>query len=153
MTADLAAFLAARYDEAEALARTADPGPWHVRNLGRHDLSAVIRKTGETPVSHLPEGPLIAQFEGPRAARNGLHVAASDPARRLADIRLKRAILAEHPHAKAEWPNSKHGFGCSTCDWDRDFGQGGDGWCATVRQLGTEFAECDGYRDEWRPET
>lgn len=149
----LAEWYAARLDEAEAKARTADPGPWHVRNLGRHDLSAVIRKTGETPVSRVPEGPALAQFEGSRAARNALHAAAHDPAWRLRDIAAKRAILGMYAETAAVIEQTANKQGESAA---HDYLDATRELCAlepVVRHLATEFADQPGYRDEWRPET
>jgi hypothetical protein len=75
-----------------------------------------------------------------------------DPAHRLADIKLKRAILAEHvPEA-----NDGGGAVCDRCaDWTEETRQDVDrrmSWpCTTLRQLGTEFAEHPAYKEGWKP--
>lgn len=68
---------------------------------------------------------------------------------RLADIALKRAILAEH--ARVE--RSHEIVICAVC-WTVGRQTGahleGDPYpCATVRQLGTEFSDHADYRPEW----
>ena len=145
---DLADFLTARYDEAQARAKAGDVGhgQWTATEHA-DDGWLILDEHGDLVANVRPE----RSWDGGTAA----YIAANDPARRLADIKLKRAILAEHAHDDAcSWPDrtKPRGFGCSICDWDRDYGQGDGGWCATVRQLGTEFAEHPAYRPEWRPE-
>lgn len=149
---DLTAFLNARYDEAERMARAAsmakpDGEEWHAdaepEVWGPGAGTAVLRANG---------GPL-AMAIGSYAAD---HIAACDPKHRVADIALKRAILAAHQPE----PPSKYGTDvprCAACltrrgGWNEDWRA--DPWpCATVRQLGTEFSGHPGYRDDWRPET
>lgn len=60
---------------------------------------------------------------------------------RLADIALKRAILAGHTPVRSSGRTM-----CRTCLGSCTF------WpCATVRQLGTEFADHAAYLREWAP--
>ena len=93
---DLAAFLAARWDEDEAAAKAAMPGPWKSRNLGRHDAGALIQLTGYLSEFRIPQGPVIGTFDGwGRAAATASHVARYDPPRVFREIDAKRAILAE----------------------------------------------------------
>lgn len=137
---DLAAFIADRYDEAEALAKAAShgtKGKWAGRldeALGGH----LLDDSGEVVV--YDEGaPSDCQFD---------HIAANDPAHRLADIKLKRAVLATHARVESMLVE------CGTCH------ESEEGWaatvpvqwpCATVRQLGTEFASHPDYREDWKP--
>ena len=151
---DLAAFLANRYDEAEALATAAShgtQGKWGPRlddALGGH----LLDDAGEVVV-YDESAPSGYQFD---------HIAANDPAHRLADIKLKRAILALHAvdtrreqrHAlpgdiadgKPLWWYEDE-YDCAVCGWFATK----HGGCETVRQLGTEFAEHAAYRSEWAP--
>jgi hypothetical protein len=74
-----------------------------------------------------------------------------DPAHRLADIKLKRAILALHHPDGDKWPDCKE-CSCRGALAATDCG-GTVPWpCATARQLGTEFSDHPGYRPEWAPE-
>lgn len=127
---DFEAFMAACYDEAEALAKAATPGPWHV------DLAAIAGPRHAELVVDTTEGDVIVTGDGDMPADgNVAYIAACDPKHRLADVSLKRAILAEH----CEYLRV-----CRCCQ--RVYP------CATGRRLGTEFAGRDGYRDEWKPE-
>lgn len=89
-----AEFLAARLDEAEALANAATPGPWkvgttmlqpgvgaygtHVASMGIEKRMLLEMSTGYYPSKH------VATAE---------HIAANDPARVLREVAAKRAHL------------------------------------------------------------
>jgi hypothetical protein len=123
---DLIAFLAARYDEAEALAQGVAHGPWHWEGGYPQRISN-------------PAAILVAEcYTSPDApAQEAEYIAAVNPKHRLADIALKRAILA-------------------ALTVERDIGFGGSGFTEglefAVRQLGTEFSDHRDYRAEWAPE-
>lgn len=130
---DFAQWLAERYDEAEARARAADPAPW-----------------ASTPPSLYIDSPGVGIIVQTRHFETAEFVAATDPAHRLADIKLKRAILAEH----APMTGLLDRLICRVCWSIRTDGGPLDGDlhpCATVRQLGTEFAGHAGYLESWRP--
>jgi Family of unknown function (DUF6221) len=124
-------FLADRYAEAEALVLAVEdnsapwPGRWKgdganfaLRTYNGWSLARAATVEGGFPPGVLP------------------YIVANDPAHRLADIRLKRAILGEH---------LKIGGSCRMCiDWPPKPYP-----CATVRHLGTEFTEHPAYRSEW----
>jgi hypothetical protein len=134
---DLVRWLSVQLDEDERIARDADPGPWKSNSLGRHDQSAI--KLG-APTS-------LIQFDGSRAAANGVHVARHDPARVLREVDAKRRTLALHSAAT--------GHSCSTTDetgynFNYDEVSPGDA-CTTLRLLASVYADRDGYRDDWRP--
>lgn len=92
---DLAAFLLARYDEREELARDASRrrGPvWAVKD-------EPVRRWGEDPqdVIILARGkPIIKAYEDNGGILVAEHIAAHDPASVLADLASKRAIVAMH---------------------------------------------------------
>lgn len=127
---DLIAFISARYDRAEARAKAAGgDGP-----DGRWRRSGVRLGRIETASDNV-----VTSGEGSPDAMQAAHIAAVDPAHRLRDVALKRAILAGHT------------IGHDPCDaHDASLRSA---WCATVRQLGTEFSGHDGYRPGWAPET
>lgn len=93
----------------------------------------------------------LTAFTGERYGEAEQEVSDGDwmglPERRLADIKLKRAILAAHPHtADTLWA-------CWICGFDAEEGRKDrKHWCATVRQLGTEFASHPAYKAEWVPQ-
>lgn len=140
MSDDFGRFLADRYDEADALARAASTSPkgkWGPRldeSIGGH----LLDDAGEIVV-YDESAPSPWQFD---------HIAANDPAHRLADIKLKRAILALHHPDGDKWPDCKE-CSCRGALAATDCG-GTVPWpCATARQLGTEFAEHPAYKEEW----
>lgn len=127
---DLAAFIAACYDEAEALAKAAggedpDDHRWHQTDPDW--------RPGWIEAAN---GNVVVYDEGSPDAEQAAFIADMDPKHRLADIALKRAILA---------------------DAMRVFGATDDLGAfrlaeRTVRQLGTEFAAHPGYNPSWAPE-
>lgn len=152
---ELAAFLAACYDEAEALAKAVLEDPDYEAEW--HEQSSGVLYVGPGGKAHPLDG--LHPLGDSRLTR---FIADRDPARALADIALKRAILAMHAtetrreqcRALEEdivngkplwWYEDVHG--CVLCGWF-DSAAGG---CATVRLLGTEFAGRPGYREEWKP--
>ncbi len=138
---NLAGFLAARYDEAEAKARAGDVGSGQWAAIEHADDGWLIVDEHHDLVANVrPE----RSWDGGAAA----HIADTDPAHRLADIRLKRAILAEHG------PDERDPELCRTCHVAER------GWavpvpaerpCATARQIGTEFGDHPEYKEEWKP--
>lgn len=89
---DLITFLRAQLDEDERIARAADPGPWKSESLGRHDQAAI----------KLAALTSLIQFDGSRAAANGMHVSRHDPARVLREIQAKRGIATRYEFACRE---------------------------------------------------
>ena len=132
--AELAAYLTARYDEAEAEARNLLQIAQDVR-VELADRSLLGRRV---PGWH--------SWPDVEAMCTG----------RLADIALKRAILALH----AEDPPggfTRNPGDCRECSCDgalaaTDCFYTVDYPCPTVRQLGTEFSKRPDYQDRWKPE-
>jgi hypothetical protein len=133
---DLVAFLRARIDEDEQIARAATPGPW------RHD---------PTKHHHIVGTPLFeeAVFAGERGASavcvagtgetddrqsmaDAAHIARHDPARGLREVRAKRGALAMIVHLLADDDTDE------TARW-------------MLCLLAFPYADHPDYRDEWRP--
>jgi hypothetical protein len=146
---DLADFLAARYDEAEALVRAAMDDTRH--------CSSCDPASGEWAVD--PTHPPLLLDKGSDAtvtydesAPKGLfgYLVSVDPAHRLADIALKRAILAEHAPYDCGEPAVQR---CTRCASDDAYPNGVAVMaaypCATARQLGNEFSKHPGYKAGW----
>lgn len=67
----------------------------------------------------------------------GLHIARHDPARVLAEVTAKRELLDQYEHLRHDvMPDDMTGV------WAIE---------AALRALGAVYADCPGYRDEWRP--
>lgn len=133
---DFAQFLEDRYDEAEALANAAAADGTPEWNLG-DDPDPMI---GASRI-YDAKGEVVVYDEGAPSPNEAAHIAANDPAHRLADLKLKRAILAEHAPVRSEGR-----LMCATCLGRRTFYP-----CPTACQLGTEFAEHPAYQESWKP--
>lgn len=144
---DLAAWLSACYDEAWALADTArhgTSGEWGRRQDDQGWPTGHLRDDTDAVVVYDEGSPTDAEFD---------HIAACDPAHRLADIALKRAILALHHPVWNDYVDGdgmeRGSYECAECEPTGT----PDNWpCKTVRQLAAEFAGQPGYREEWKPE-
>lgn len=138
---DLVRWLGVQLDEDERIARAADPGPWKSESLGRHDQAA-IKPAALTS---------LIQFDGSRAAANGMHVSRHDPARVLREIDATRRIVEIHRVVGFEDEDMTDlGSGCSECGYSAEYGDRG-GWCETLRLLAAPYADRPGFRKEWRP--
>lgn len=144
----LVEFLTARLDEDEQTVRATEhadgPATLHWRPGGRRvarfdngrseNYSAVF--TGEWDRIRVARDDVAG---GPLAE----HIARHDPARVLAEIAAKRAIVELHEPYASE---SHGGAACWVC------GPGGFPWpCTTLRFLALPDAGHDSYREEWRP--
>lgn len=134
MTADLVAFLRARLDEDERIARAATPGPWEqtperVGFLASEEYWDVVDCSGT-----------------PAARENAEHIARHDPARVLADIDAKRQLIALHQEKQEQ------GYGSDFCA-ECGFGEVSQSYypCGTLRLLALPYAGHPDYREEWRP--
>jgi len=90
---DITEFLTARWDEEEAIARAASSGPWKVGTL--YDRWPIV----EDAVGYVAGAQLYDQYEHYAIeldVADAKHIALHDPARVLADLETKRAILDHH---------------------------------------------------------
>jgi NADPH-dependent ferric siderophore reductase len=143
MTDDLVAFLREQLDADERIARAATPGPWEQDPERAGSLTSA-------------EYWYVVDCSGtPAAGENAEHVARHDPARVLAEITAKRAIVDEHAP-------DRHGD-CQVCADEEEFDEDSEGngsWsrsakrapCRTLRLLAVPYAGVDGYRPEWAPD-
>ncbi|AMM12338.1 DUF6221 family protein [Streptomyces albidoflavus] len=99
MTADLIAFLRARLDEDEAVARAATAGPWVESGVGDHGWG----------VSFSAPGSGVEADDSSQGRADAAHIARHDPARVLAEVEAKRQIveryawLCEHGDTGGAW--------------------------------------------------
>ncbi|MEV0598568.1 DUF6221 family protein [Streptomyces sp. NPDC050315] len=91
MTADLVAFLRARLDEDEAVARAAFPAPWTRRDhvAGVHADDATQERPFGSAVADCRRVPGGFGY----GTANADHIARHDPARVLAEVEAKRQIV------------------------------------------------------------
>lgn len=137
---DFVRWLGAQFDEDERIARGADPGPWKSDSLGRHDQAAI--KLGA------PTSTSLIQFDGSRAAANGVHVARHDPARVLREIDAKRRVVAECAYWNEKLSQEaadppKFPYPC--------LGEILDAVNPILRALASAYADRPGYREDWAP--
>ncbi|SES03075.1 DUF6221 family protein [Streptomyces qinglanensis] len=155
MTGDLVAFLRARLDEDERLARAAaepekwvelnrEPRPrWYVQLWADPDRVAVIADPESSAF------PVVVSIEGMDEgdAQNRIdHIARHDPARVLADIEAKRRVVryyedAARTLAAAEPGTPPHDLMTGAMNSLR----------AALQALALPYADHPDYREEWRP--
>ncbi|RZE89168.1 DUF6221 family protein [Streptomyces sp. SCA2-2] len=145
MTADLIAFLRARLDEDEAVARgTTMPLDWHQGPGDDPDWTTSEMVLMWPPEHHTPYEQ-DKHWRGLTAEPEGLaaHIARHDPARVLAEVEAKRQIVKAHGRLDvSEF--------CETCDGPSGI-PGRPYGCTTVRLLALPYADHPDYRDAWRP--
>lgn len=146
---DITAFLAARLDEDEQVARDATPGPW----LADTDYDDEVY-TMSDPVRTSEANPdgcdyavigYIRGGVGNRTEANMVHIAHHDPARVLAEVTAKRRILERHGSFDF-WPGPDGDADETLCDgchkpWP----------CPDLRDAVAPFAAQPGYNESWRP--
>ena len=137
---DLVAFLRARLDEDERVARAAaDENREPSWRLISGEYVTGIGLTGMHTEGFVDEAP-------------GEHIVRHDPARVLAEVDAKRQIIDEHRITpKDQGAGGAETFGCECCHFDYNEGYQGLGWCPTLRLLALPYADHPDYRDEWRP--
>ncbi|WEO98994.1 DUF6221 family protein [Streptomyces sp. FXJ1.172] len=129
----LEAFLRARFEEEERVARDAITGaPGAVWGVMADEIEQVLTSQ-DRGVTHTP----LVQFGADDPVRMLNHVARHDPARVLRELEAKRALLGEH----RTWDDGR----CRTCR------EGSRSPCTTLRLLAVPFAGHPGYEDLWRP--
>ncbi|MEU7103558.1 DUF6221 family protein [Streptomyces sp. NPDC046215] len=120
-------FLHARLDEDEQVARAAQPAPWVRRDhvAGVHaDNATEARPYGSAVADcrRVPDG---------YGVPNALHIVRHAPARVLAEVDAKRAIVEEIEDAEVRWY--------------------GDKLIPVLKRLALPYADHPDYREEWRP--
>lgn len=130
---DLIAFLNRMIDEDEASARACAevyPAPWDVNDRGH---TAYVRADEPTfrIVAELEQHDSIHDWLGTRLE----HIARHDPARALADVAAKRAIVEAHHPVD---PCDAHDAMCHTVP------------CSTLLALASVYADHPDFKAEWR---
>ena len=136
MTGDLIAFLNARLDEDERIAKAATPGPWHIPE---HD-----------PIAYCVDSPdgsgRICKF-GDRACsddvHNSLHVVRHDPARVLREVTAKRVIVTRYAAVRRAFDDREGGLWPDVSRREKSHAY------ATLCDLAGIWSDHPDYRDEW----
>jgi hypothetical protein len=137
----LGAFLRARLREDELGALAASPGPWKFHGVDSvsggmfYDTTRTIGSVFYESLSD-HDGTIVRHLLEHEADRNGEHIARHDPARALAEIAAKRAILATHDPVD---PCDAHDVSLQSIP------------CDTVRHLAVVYAGHPDYDETWRP--
>lgn len=146
----LAAFLLARLDEDERIARAVTSTPWR-RGTGTAAAEGgegwdqdVVWRTFEVE----GDAGLYTDDEDDAA-----HIARHNPARVLREVEAKRRLVELHeqvPGTPGAYQKDAPATGCKVChEWDGVTYAGGD--CETLRLLALPFADHPDYCQEWRP--
>ena len=147
---DLAAFLTARLDEDEAVAKAATEGPWAWAATGEKDNSWAVALVGDADEEEKMLSGRIEAGDGiiidpvcegingnlPDAA----HIARHDPARALRRVDADRKILAEHQAVTrlADLTGQELGF----LGWYREW---------VLKNLAAVWSDHPDYDPAWRP--
>jgi hypothetical protein len=136
----LADFLRARLDEDEAVAQATGAKSERELSLGRWtQVDMTVRSEA---------GHLVVKHSWPQEIA---HIVRHDPARVLADVAAKRAIVDEHalldppPEPDDDWP-----LVCRRCE-DRRRHDAMRWPCPTLRHLAAVYADHPDYDQEWAP--
>lgn len=144
-TDDLIAFLRARLDEDEQVAKAAASGPWS--ETGRdsvgegmvHSDSTGWAVVGSVKTGYGPDAPYA------NVSLNAAHIARHDPARALREVTAKRRIVDAYAEV-AEFYRPDPGERYETAD----------GHVAAlhdvVRDLASVYGDHPDYRSEWAPD-
>lgn len=152
-------FLTARYDEREAKAKAATPGPWQDSGT----ILAGVLGAGHQTVAACNSSEWDNQeYSYPASAEesaNSAFIAANDPAYVLADIAAKRAILELHEAVpyygldqRGRWlpcTGEPKLWYCGSCQ-DDDGIINGELPCDTLRILAAPFADHPDYNPAWQ---
>lgn len=126
MTADLAQFLRARLNDDEQAARAATPGPWAVDS----ESFAEAISAGDGSVSVVAGGRWGGEASVFETTADAVHIARHDPARVLAEVDAKRALLDDLDYGGSEMADAR---------WH------------VARRLASVYADHPDYLEEWRP--
>lgn len=152
----LVEFLTARLDEDERAAHAAAPGPWtygDIESVAGGTLYDQTVAIASVQWDNARPDPRIQRFRPEaQADATGEHIARHDPARVLAEVAAKRAIVelhGLHPNCHADIDGPDYLI-CAIChDYRR---HDAARWpCATLRALALPHADHPEYREEWKP--
>lgn len=141
----LVEFILARLDEDERVALAATPSPWRIDPRDPNVILEPFPIDSVGMAGDRQRNLFTGQISNRRgqSVSDARHIARHDPARVLAEVTAKRAIVELHEPYASE---SHGGAACWVC------GPGGFPWpCTTLRLLALPFADHSDYREEWKP--
>lgn len=136
MTDDLIAFLRARLDGDERVARSAWPGPWTATPNGE----GASELHGPQILSSSPP-PVLAEDA------DAQHIARWDPARALVEVDARRRIIAQYEAICEQVSNP-----VSAANFERAYAMKGE-LRDVLELIALPYADHPDYREEWRPAT
>ena len=132
---DLTAFITARLDEDEAVAKAATIehlGTWRPVWILASDAARIVDT----------DGMLIG---GSQLRGEAEHIARHDPARVLREVTAKRAMVAQH--------SRNPGTVFDACDWCSHEAADYPWPCPTIRAIAAIWNDHPDYQPQWAPET
>lgn len=161
----LVEWLSAQLDADEQVARKATSGPWEWQgDWSAHDVDVELLRPDPSVEPWQQRRVIYAHGEHTTGfvdvtQQDAAHIARWDPARVLAEVEAKRAMLALHerhvqrlPFADLLSPTgqrlySEYAVTCSVCGWASSDPTSA---CETLRLLALPYADRAGYREEWK---
>ena len=134
-TLTLSAFLLARYDEWEAIAREAGVEEWWLLSAN----TPPFRKGDREPKWIVDSGPRLISYEV-TTMEAGDHIAANDPAFVLAQVASLRAVVEIYYAIDGAWGREAY---CDQCGFHEPHP------CATLLALAQPFRDHPDMRAEW----
>lgn len=141
----LVEFILARLDEDERVALAATPSPWRIDPRDPNVILEPFPIDSVGMAGDRQRNLFTGQISNRRgqSVSDARHIARHDPARVLAEVTAKRAIVELHEPYASE---SHGGAACWVC------GPGGFPWpCTTLRLLAMPYADHADYREDWKP--
>lgn len=138
---DLVEFLRERLADDERVARAAGGQSWgHDGRGGHHEANPTAYCTVTGPLNSFSHEP-PAHVCGSARVPDATHIARHDPARVLAEVAAKRAVIEQYEHKQqsmALYPNQGNANGLMAFD-------------EVLRLLAAVYADHADYRSDWAP--
>ncbi|MFD8577414.1 DUF6221 family protein [Streptomyces virginiae] len=157
MTAELINFLRDRLSVEEHVAREATVGPWRNAGTSRHheDVAGPCEAVFAAPPDR---GCTCIARTGARGDRQAMvdaeHIARHNPERVLAEVEVKRRLIALHEPVILRGGGGAEYFNttrvCRSCEPPKQFPETAYP-CQTLRLLALPYADHPYYQQAWRP--
>lgn len=146
---DIARFLTARYGEAEVAAEAATRGAWEIVELDGCDDFEV--RADQSPVGRpRTEFRWVSNHVYDRS--DAIHIASHDPARVLAGVAAKQAIVEWHQGNALVYEDGREDRFCGVCPREADWNGDLLAPCRELRLLAADYADHEDYDEAWKIE-